>query len=398
MSATTPMADSATPPLAEPEIRFDQINGVGVVTLNRPRQLNALSYSMIVALRERLDQWATRDDVVAVVLRGAGERAFCAGGDIRALYDSHLGHPAAQVETAGAPLHQQFFVDEYQLDFRLHRYPKPVAALMDGIVMGGGMGLAQAAALRIVTERSRVAMPETGIGFVPDVGASHFLGRMTPALALYIGLTGVTLGAADALLCGLADVAVDSATLAGVEARLAGIDWQGAQGRDGVLAQLRQALAPAPVLSAADAPLLPVLPSLVRHFRADATPARILAGLEAEAEAETAADPASREWAGRTAGTLRARSPLMSAVTRSLLLRGRRMDLADCFRMELDVVTHALAEGDFIEGVRALIVDKDNAPRWRVAMHDEVEPSMVEAFFVSPWKNGRHPLGPPVLP
>ncbi|MCT9124675.1 enoyl-CoA hydratase/isomerase family protein [Cupriavidus gilardii] len=372
------------------EVRFEVINRVGLVTLNRPRQLNALSYPMIVALREQLRHWAAQKDVVAVVLRGAGDKAFCAGGDIRALYDSYRDAVAGRGGDDGEPLYRRFFVDEYQLDFELHRYPKPVAALMDGIVMGGGMGLAQAAPLRIVTERSRVAMPETGIGLVPDVGASHFLSRMTPELALYLGLTGVTLGAADTLLCGLADVAADSAALAELETTLTRIDWP-ASDRDTVLATLRRALVPASPTTAADAPLLNVLPALLRHFRADATPASILQGLAGEQ------DPCCADWAAKTATLLRGRSPLMTAVTRELLLRGRRLDLADCFRMELDVVSHAFTDGDFIEGVRALIVDKDQTPRWRVDSHDAVDPDAVRGFFMPPWEGERHPLAPPAL-
>nr|WP_255674192.1 enoyl-CoA hydratase/isomerase family protein [Cupriavidus sp. UGS-1] len=372
------------------EVRFEVINRVGLVTLNRPRQLNALSYPMIVALREQLRRWAAQKDIVAVVLRGAGDKAFCAGGDIRALYDSYRDAAAGRGGDDGEPLYRRFFVDEYQLDFELHRYPKPVAALMDGIVMGGGMGLAQAAPLRLVTERSRVAMPETGIGLVPDVGASHFLSRMTPELALYVGLTGVTLGAADTLLCGLADVATDSASLVELETTLASIDWP-ASDRDTVLATLRRALVPASPTTAADAPLLKVLPALLRHFRADATPAAILQGLAGEQ------DPCCADWAAKTATLLRGRSPLMTAVTRELLLRGRRLDLADCFRMELDVVSHAFTDGDFIEGVRALIVDKDQTPRWRVDSHDAVAPDTVRGFFVSPWEGERHPLSAPAL-
>lgn len=368
------------------EVLFNEVNRVAVATLNRPRQLNALSYPMILALRRQLSEWASREDIVAVVLRGAGDRAFCAGGDIRALYDSYRQAAPASLSGQGpAPLHRQFFVDEYQLDFQLHRYAKPVVALMDGIVMGGGMGLAQSAALRIVTERSRVAMPETGIGLIPDVGASHFLGRMTAPLALYLGLTGVTLGAADTLLCGLADVAVDSATLAALEDRLRAIDWQDTGDGD-VLARLRATLAAAPIATAPEAPLLAVLPALLRHFRPEARPADILASLAEEH------DPTYRDWTLRTAETLASRSPLMCAVTRELLLRGRRLDLADCFRMELDVVAHTFAEGDFIEGVRALIVDKDNRPRWRVDRHEAVDEATVARFFTAARKDSVHPL------
>ena len=372
-----PAAGDAGASGAEPEVLFEEINRVGVITLNRPRQLNALSYPMIGLLEARLREWAGRGDIAAVLLRGAGPKAFCAGGDIRALYDSFH---------AGTPLRQRFFVDEYRLDYALHRYPKPVVALMDGIVMGGGMGLAQAAHLRIVTERSRIAMPETGIGLVPDVGASHFLSKMPVELALYVGLTGVSLGAADTLLCGLADVAVESATLADAGQRLAAIRWD--DGARAPLDALRAALAPQATLGAAEAPLLAALPALLRHFRADRTLPQLLDSLAAEA----ATDSEAGAWAARTLDTLRSRSPLMTAVTRELLLRGRRLDLADCFRMELVAVSHAFTDGDFIEGVRALIVDKDNAPRWRVAGADAVDPAAVQRFFDAPWAAGADPL------
>ncbi|MHA7683290.1 enoyl-CoA hydratase/isomerase family protein [Cupriavidus sp. PET2-C1] len=362
----------AATPSAEDEVRFVEINGIGLVTLNRPRQLNALSYPMIGLLDAQLAAWAARDDIAAVVLRGAGPKAFCAGGDIRALYDSFH---------AGTALHRQFFVDEYQLDYRLHGYPKPVVALMDGIVMGGGMGLAQAAHLRVVTERSRVAMPETGIGLVPDVGASHFLSKLPPALALYVGLTGVTLGAADTLLCKLADIAVPAASLEHLEQTLAAIHRTG-----DVLADLRAALQATPADSTPAAPLQAVLPAVLRHFRADASVAGLLDSLAAES------DPAYADWAARTLDILRGRSPLMMAVTQELLLRGRDLDLADCFRMELGVVSHAFTQGDFIEGVRALIVDKDNAPRWRVKKAGEVSEAVVQSFFDSAWPRESHPL------
>jgi len=342
---------------AEAEVLFDVVNHVGIVTLNRPRQRNALSYPMVVALSAQLLAWAGDDAIRAVVLRGAGDKAFCAGGDVVALCDSFRD---------GTPLHRRFFADEYQLDYLLHRYPKPVVALMDGIVMGGGMGLAQAAHLRLVSERSRVAMPETGIGLVPDVGASHFLSKMPAALALYLGLTGVTIGAADALLCGLADAAVPAATFADLERRLAGIAWQGE-----ALDDLRQALVPETIAGAADAPLLAAMPALLRHFRAEATLPQIAASLSADA------DP----WCADTLALLRSRSPLMTCVTRELLLCGRRLDLADCFRMEAAVVAQAFLRGDFVEGVRALLVDKDNRPRWRVGAFEDVTEPMVAAFF-----------------
>ena len=164
------------------------VNRVAVLTLNRPGALNALSHRMVRELAEHVERCRTDERIIALVLRGNGDKGFCAGGDVRALY-----HAAQEGLAGGTPSWQSFFIDEYRLDFALHAFPKPIVALLDGITMGGGMGLAQAASLRIATERSKIAMPETRIGFVPDVGATRFLSVMPLELELYVGLTGATL-------------------------------------------------------------------------------------------------------------------------------------------------------------------------------------------------------------
>ena len=184
---------------AEPAILFRVLNRVAIITLNRPTALNALSHPMVRELAVLFERCRTDDGIVAVVLRGAGEKGFCAGGDVRELY---------RMKTRGETGWQAFFVDEYRLDYALHTFPKPVVALLDGITMGGGMGLGQAARLRVVTERTKIAMPETRIGFLPDVGATHFLAVMPVEVELYVGLTGVTLSGADAVRLQLADLCV----------------------------------------------------------------------------------------------------------------------------------------------------------------------------------------------
>jgi enoyl-CoA hydratase/carnithine racemase len=246
--------------------------------------------------------------------------------------------------------------------------------------MGGGMGLAQGAALRIVSERSRVAMPETGIGLVPDVGASHFLSKMQVELALYLGLTGVTLQAEDAVCSGLADLVWSSERMAGIESWLADLAW----GED-PLTTLTAALATAGAARPYEAPLLAHLSAIHRHF----SPARDVADLMASLAQAGAPDAA---WREATLRLLQTRSPLMMCVTRALLLRGRRCDLADSFRMELNVVQHAFDIGDFIEGTRALIVDKDNRPQWRVGDAASCGAAQVDAFFAPRWLASAHPL------
>lgn len=335
-------------------------NHVGHLTLNRPAGLNALTLPMVRQLQQQLDAWAVDPQVHAVVLRGEGPKGFCAGGDIRSLHDSF---------TAGDSLHRDFFVEEYALDLCIHHYRKPIVALMDGFTLGGGMGLAQGAELRVVTERSRLAMPETGIGYFPDVGGSYFLSRIPGELGTYLGVSGVQIQAADALYCGLADWHIDSARLSTLDERLNTLKWSEHPLKDlqGVLARLgTQAL---------DNPPLAALRPAIDHFFALPDVASIIEQLRAV----TVGD--SHEWALKTADLLATRSPLAMAVTLEMLRRGRHLSLEDCFAMELHLDRQWFEHGDLIEGVRALIIDKDKQPRWNPATVAELSRSRVDQFF-----------------
>jgi enoyl-CoA hydratase/carnithine racemase len=319
---------------AQGEILAHVRAGVATVTLNRPRALNALSFAMLHALSEWLEAWREDTRVRTIVFRGAGTRAFCAGGDVREVLESH--------RNGGRP-GDRFFPFEYDLDLRIHRYPKPVVALLDGIVMGGGMGISQGAALRIVGDRTRMAMPETGIGLFPDVGGSYFLSRCPGRIGMYLALTGTILNAADALHAGLADL------YAGAHA----------EPPPGELERLR--------------------PAIDRHFAAPGVEATL-----ASLDRETAPDFA--EWARATSALLRQRSPTMLKVTWEQITRGATLDLADCFRMELTIVRRCLEHGDFAEGIRAMLVDKDRKPQWNPASLADVTPATVDSFFGDPGK------------
>jgi enoyl-CoA hydratase/carnithine racemase len=311
---------------------------VATVTLNRPAALNALSFDMLKELAALLDAWEGDERVRTIVLRGAGGKAFCAGGDVRALREGFL---------AGSRLHQEYFTLEYALDYRIHTYPKTVVALIDGIVMGGGMGISQGAALRIVGSRTRMAMPETAIGLFPDVGGSYFLSRTPGKLGVYLGLAGPTIGAADAIYCGLADLDVSETP-------------------------------GTPELEA-------LRPAIDLHF-GKASVEAIIASLEGETR------PGFRDWAARTRAALAQRSPTMLAVTLEQLKRGAALSLADCFRMELNLIHGCFDQGDFVEGIRAVLVEKDNRPRWSPASLAEVTREAVDRFFAPRWTAAHHPL------
>jgi enoyl-CoA hydratase/carnithine racemase len=353
------------------EIAAEVRAGVATVTLNRPAALNALTLGMLKGLASWLDAWEKDDGVRIVTLQGAGEKAFCAGGDIRALYASFR---------SGTKAHHEFFEVEYALDYRIHTYPKTIVAVIDGVVMGGGMGISQGARLRVVGDRTRMAMPETAIGLFPDVGGSYFLSRLPGALGIYLGLVGPTLRAADALYCGLADVYLAPQAMAhlGEELRTAA-----ASARPEEVA--REALMPRGAAALDGSELERLREAIDRHFAHPSVP-QIVSSLEREEW------PEWREWAAKTLEALSKRSPTMLAVTLEQLRRGAKMSLADCFRMELNLIHGCFEQGDFIEGIRALIVEKDNRPHWRPARLEQVQRPAVDAFFMPRWPAARHPL------
>jgi enoyl-CoA hydratase/carnithine racemase len=351
------------------EVRGD----LGLVTLNRPQALNALSLAMIRDLTALLLHWQHDDAVKAVLVRGAGRPgkvpAFCAGGDIRFFHQAAL---------AGDPRLEDFFTEEYALNHLIHTYSKPYIALMDGVCMGGGMGISQGAALRVVTEHSSLAMPETNIGLFPDVGGGYFLSRLPGALGEYLALTGHVLKAADAISVGLADVRLDAADLPALVEALADQPIESAAAALAVV-RARAQTAGAGSLSAHRS-------AIDQHFSRPS--------LQAIADALSYD---RSDWAQHTLNTLRQRSPLMMAVTLEQVRRARTMSLADDLRMERGLVRHSFhwrggAASDTVEGIRALAVDKDHQPKWSPARIEDVDPQAVAAFFESPWPAHAHPL------
>ncbi|WP_153773679.1 enoyl-CoA hydratase/isomerase family protein [Pseudomonas sp. MNR3A] len=347
-------------PTATDHVLADTRNHIGHLTLNRPSGLNALTLDMVRSLQHHLDAWAQDPEVKAVVLRGEGPKGFCAGGDIRSLHDSFK---------SGSDLHERFFVEEYALDLCIHHYRKPILVLMDGFTLGGGMGLAQGADLRIVTERSRLGMPEVGIGYFPDVGGSYFLSRIPGELGIYLGVSGAQIQAADALYCGLADWYVDSAKLAALDEGLNHLNFG-----DQPLKDLQGLLAKLGSQRLDDAPLAKLRPA-IDHFFALPDLTSIIEQLRAVSIGD------SHPWALATADQLETRSPLAMAVTLEMLRRGRRLSLEECFAMELHLDRQWFAHGDIIEGVRALIVDKDKQPRWNPPTLAALSRQRVDQFF-----------------
>ncbi|WP_460056569.1 enoyl-CoA hydratase/isomerase family protein [Pseudomonas sp. S2_D06] len=335
-------------------------NRVGHLTLNRPSALNTLDLPMVRLLCRHLWAWEQDPQIVAVTIRGAGEKAFCAGGDIRMLYDSYK---------AGDNQHELFLEEEYALDEYLHGYTKPVLALLDGFVLGGGMGLAQAASLRVITERTRMGMPEVGIGFFPDVGGSYFLPRLPGELGTYLGITGCQVRAADALYANLADYYLPSERLAELDACLDHLNWTAAPDED-----LHDLLADMATERLVGSELKACRLAIDEYFALPDVPA-IRTALQREQR------PELQDWAEQTVKLLDSRSPLAMATTLELLRRGRYLSLAECFALELHLDYQWFDKGDLMEGVRALIIDKDKRPRWNPPTLAELVPARVQAFF-----------------
>ncbi|NYD78473.1 enoyl-CoA hydratase/isomerase family protein [Arthrobacter cupressi] len=341
----------------EAEVLFEQRGGLGVATLNRPKAVNALNHGMVLALLEQLSAWAADDSVAAVLVHGAGERGLCAGGDIVAIYQDMLdgGHATAD-----------FWRDEYRLNDLIARYPKPYVAFMDGLVLGGGVGVSAHGSHRIVTERTRTGMPETTIGFVPDVGGTLLLSRSPGETGTHAALTGAHLSGADALYLGLADHFVPSAELPALAAALEKATLEG-----------------------------PTPDDAVARF-AEAPPASALAGQREWIDAAYSSDDAEEivrrlrglgnhgaagGEAAEAADTIEAKSPTSVKVTLESLRRVRGRSLEEALAQEFRVGVHCLAGADFREGIRAQVMDKDRNPQWKPATLAGVDRAAVERYF-----------------
>jgi enoyl-CoA hydratase/carnithine racemase len=341
----------------------------GLITLNRPKALNALSLGMIRDMTAALLAWRDDEGIDFVAVRGVGKEgpfgSFCAGGDIRFFHQAAL---------AGNPELEDFFTEEYTLDYLVNVFPKPYAVFMDGIVMGGGMGIAghgrAAPTMRIATERTKMAMPETNIGLFPDVGGGYFLSRCPGHVGEYLALTGQVIGAGDALKFGLADAVIPSAGLGSL--------WNSMSGQGVLVAGTPQVTAESP---------LQAHRAEIDRFFALPTVLEIIQSLESD----------SSDFARDTAAALRKRSPLMLHVVLEQIRLARTLSLPDNLRLDRVLVRRCFhlragEGGETVEGIRALAIDKDHQPRWNPARIEDVTPRMVVPFFQSPWPAHAHPL------
>ena len=366
MTAPTGTTDHRDAGSGGADVLFEQRGRLGVITLNRPRSVNALTSGMVDLLLRQLRTWAGDDRVAAVLVEGAGGRGLCAGGDIVAIYKDMLhGGAATGTGTAG------FWQVEYRLNSLIARYPKPYVALMDGLVLGGGVGISAHGSLRVVTERTRMGMPETTIGFAPDVGGTYLLSRAPGETGTHAALTGAHLGAGDALFLGLADHFVQSQDLPRLAVALEDESPEDA----------------------------------VARFASEA-PASVLAGQREWIDACYASDEAEdivarlrgwsgpgREEAAEAADTIEAKSPTSVKVTLAALRRAAHLTLDEVLAQEYRAGIRFLAGPDFREGIRAQVVDKDRNPQWKPATLAEVTPVQVERFF-EPLEGGELDLQP----
>ena len=341
------------------EILFEKKKGLGLITLNRPKALNALNYSMIKLMHKTLKDWESDQEVLAVLVKGEGEKAFCAGGDIRSIYESI---------TSGSDMHTHFFRDEYALNEYIYTYSKPYIALMNGYVMGGGMGISQGASFRVVTERSKISMPEVAIGYFPDVGASHFLSKCPGSIGEYLALTGVTLDSEDALYANLADWLLPSSNIPAFLEQLERLNANTPASEQLVTILLN--------LGAPNTPLNASLESkcdfIDAIFSLNAVE-KIIAALEQAA-------PNGDAWIAETAELMKKRSPIAMVGARETVHRGKHLSISECFSMELELSARWIEVGDFAEGIRALIIDKDNSPKWAFTLPELTEQKIQELF------------------
>jgi len=333
------------------DILFSRDGAAGRILLNRPKSLNAITHDMVVALQAQLSEWAIDGSVKLVIIEGAGDKAFCAGGDIRDIYDTRGDND---------DFVKRFFTDEYRMNMFIKSYPKPYIAIMDGIVMGGGVGVSVAGSKRIVTERTRCAMPETGIGLFPDVGGTYYLSRSPGNAGVYLGLTGERMKAADAIHAGFADCNVASEKVTEMLAGLCAGEYNQDPYGD--------------------------VDKIVKPFQIDPGPVSLDSvddafSLDSLEDIISALKALKSDWGNQTLATLNQKSPTALMVTLRAIQSARELSFNDSMAQEYRMVLQTMKGDDIYEGIRALLIDKDGQPQWRPETLDQVTDDRVDAHF-----------------
>lgn len=351
---------------------------LGVITLNSPATLNALSPNLLRAFQARLDAWAGDDDVCLVLVTANGDRAFCAGADLRELYGA-LG------DDSGIDPVKELFAPEYRVDYTLHTYPKPVITLAHGITMGGGMGLLQASRYRLITPDTMMAIPEATIGLFPDAGASWFLNRLPGSIGLFMGLTGARINASDATRVGMADLVIERRQQDELISRITDQYWTGEiAADDNRLFRLLNQIEEASQSNLPDSELARYEQDIARLCRRDELPRVVDRLLQS---------PPGNDWWNACIDRLRNACPVSLWLLERQLSHGLQMSLRDIFRMELVMVAHCVVLPDLREGIRARMIDRDQAPDWTHSSLTAVPEDTIERHFEAPWPDQEDPLG-----
>ncbi|WP_235965177.1 enoyl-CoA hydratase/isomerase family protein [Sediminihaliea albiluteola] len=363
--------------MTNPTVQFDELvaasGRIGRVTLNAPATLNSLTLQMVDLLQAKLDQWRHDDDIAAIFIDAAGDKAFCAGGDVQALYRSAVENPGGPCDYA-----ENFFAREYRMNYSLHTYEKPILCWGHGIVMGGGLGVMAGCAHRVVTETTRIAMPEVTIALFPDVGGSWFLNRMPGKAGLFLALTGASINAADALYTGLADRFISSEHKAAVLDSLQQQAWtMSAADNHGMM---HHCLRPFAERSLSTLPAGQVEPHM-------ATINRLCDGDDVHQVIDNiVAQQTEDPWLSRARDGLAHGSKLAALWIHRQLWETRHASLKEVFQSELQLATNIVRFPEFAEGVRALLIDKDRQPAWQFNSSREVQGALLDAFFHAPWE------------
>lgn len=367
------------------QIRFsllpcsDSEHAIAVATLDNAASLNALSFEMLTKLKQQLESWHEDDAVICVVLEGSGDKAFCAGGDVRSMYAVMDNSDSRQIEAFCS----DYFTLEYQCDYLIHTYCKPIIAWGHGIVMGGGMGLYMGSSHKVVTPDSRLAMPEISIGLFPDVGATWFLNRLDSGVGLFLGLTGAMVTASDARELHLADHIALPEHKSQLIQQLQVADWDCVDDAYEVVTEMLESFEAEASSHKPETQILPYLYDIQAACHADSVMQVVdnIRALKGDAK-----------WLMTAKDTLTSGSAITAHICYRQMTQFTQLSLADCFRLELNLAVRSALLGEFHEGVRARLIDKDGQPKWRYANVAEVETSVIDHLFTSLWSEPSHPL------